>query len=68
MKAYLEPQRIYRNTHRRKVSGVCAGIAEHFKLEAWIVRIAAVVAFLMFPVPIAIAYALAVVVLPTKKW
>ncbi len=66
MKTIYDTNRIYRDTVRKKVTGVCAGLAKHYGLEAWMVRLGTVVAFLMFPVPIAIAYVLATLLLPTR--
>ena len=66
MKSYIDTNRIYRDNIRRKVSGVCAGVANHFRLPVWGVRVAAIAAFIFAPVPVALAYALAVLLLPTK--
>lgn len=59
-------QRMYRDTLRRKVSGVCAGVAKHFGFEPWMVRLAAIALFIFMPVPVAIAYVLAVVLIPAR--
>jgi phage shock protein C len=37
---------LYRNTRDKKIAGVCAGLADHWELEHWVVRIMAVVLFL----------------------
>jgi phage shock protein C len=37
---------LYRNTRDGKVAGVCAGIADHWEVEHWVVRLLAVVLFL----------------------
>jgi phage shock protein C len=37
---------LYRNTRDGKIAGVCAGLADHFEVEHWVVRLLAVVAFL----------------------
>ncbi len=66
MKDYLNSNRLHRDTIRGKVSGVCAGIAKHFSVETWIVRIVAIAALIFMPVPTAVAYVLAVVLLPTQ--
>ncbi len=65
MRDYLNTNQLYRDTVNGKVSGVCAGLAKHFNLDAWIVRIAAIAAFIFIPVPVAIAYVLGVVLIPT---
>ena len=66
MKSYYDVNRIYKSQRNKKVMGVCAGIARHYDIEAWIVRLATVLAFLAFPGPIAIAYIVAVILLPTR--
>ncbi|MCW8327330.1 envelope stress response membrane protein PspC [Photobacterium sp. SDRW27] len=38
---------LYRDPQNGKISGVCAGIAEYFGMEVWLVRILAVSAFLL---------------------
>lgn len=65
MKDYLNTDQLYRDTVRSKVSGVCAGLARHFNVDPWIVRLATVAAFIFMPFPVAIAYVLAVVLIPT---
>jgi phage shock protein C len=37
---------LYRNTQDGKIAGVCAGIADHWEVEHWVVRLLAVVLFL----------------------
>ena len=36
-------RRLYRNVARRRIAGVCAGIADYFGVETWVTRCAAVV-------------------------
>ncbi|WP_286234651.1 PspC domain-containing protein [Thalassotalea sediminis] len=50
----------------RKISGVCAGIANHYELPSWGVRIAAIVSLFTFPVVTAVAYITAAVLLPNR--
>ncbi|BDX07949.1 PspC domain-containing protein [Planctobacterium marinum] len=66
MKEMYDTNRIYKSSINKKVMGVCAGIARHYGVEAWMVRLATVLAFLAFPVPIAAAYLVAVVLLPSR--
>tara|TARA_Y100001949_G_C15832274_1_gene262566 strand:+ start:248 stop:697 length:450 start_codon:yes stop_codon:yes gene_type:complete len=33
---------LYRNTDRRMIAGVCAGLADHFEVDTWVVRLAAI--------------------------
>ncbi|MDJ0879672.1 MAG: PspC domain-containing protein [Halieaceae bacterium] len=37
---------LYRNTRNGKVAGVCAGLADYWQVETWVVRLLAIVAFL----------------------
>lgn len=39
---------LYRNVRRKKVAGVCAGLADHFNVDHWVIRLAAIGAFLFF--------------------
>jgi len=38
---------LYRNTRDGKVAGVCAGLADHWEVERWVIRLAAVILFLV---------------------
>jgi phage shock protein C len=42
---------LYRLKRKGKIAGVCAGIAEYFGIEAWLVRIITVTAFLLLAGP-----------------
>lgn len=66
MKTVYDSSRLYKDNLRKKVTGVCAGVAKHFGLEPWMVRLGAVVAFLMFPMPLVIAYIAATLLLPSR--
>lgn len=66
MKTIGENTYFYKDTLRKKVSGVCAGVAKHFGFDPLWVRAATVVAFILMPVPIALAYVIAVLLLPTR--
>ena len=57
------PSGLYRNTERGKLFGVCAGLADYFGINPFVVRIAAVIAFFMFPPPTLICYLLAALLL-----
>ncbi len=37
---------LYRNSRDGKIAGVCAGIADHWEVEHWVVRLLAIVLFL----------------------
>lgn len=68
MKSVFDTQRIYKDTARRMVSGVCAGVARYFGQEPWLVRGLAIAAFLFVPVAVALAYVLGVVLLPSRNY
>lgn len=38
---------LYRDPNNGKLGGVCAGLAEYFGVEIWLMRILAVTAFLL---------------------
>lgn len=50
----------------KKLSGVCGGIAKHYNVPRIGVRVAAIVALLMFPVATGVAYLVATLLMPTK--
>jgi len=37
---------LYRNTRDGKIAGVCAGLADHWEVEHWVVRLLAIIIFL----------------------
>jgi phage shock protein PspC (stress-responsive transcriptional regulator) len=42
-------RRLYLDPARRRIVGVCAGIARYYGVEPWVVRLIAVTALLFFP-------------------
>jgi phage shock protein C len=38
---------LYRNTRDGKIAGVCAGLADHWEVEHWVIRLAAIILFLV---------------------
>jgi phage shock protein C len=46
--------------------GVCAGIADHFGVFAWVVRVIAFVLLVMLPFPMLVAYGLLGLLLPAR--
>jgi phage shock protein PspC (stress-responsive transcriptional regulator) len=66
MKTVGENRHFYKDTLRKKISGVCAGIARHFGFDPLWVRAAAIVAFIAMPVPVVFAYLVAVLLLPNR--
>ncbi|GAB6262204.1 envelope stress response membrane protein PspC [Photobacterium sp. CCB-ST2H9] len=47
---------LYRDPKNGKLGGVCAGVAEYFGMEAWVVRILTVSAFLLLGFFVILAY------------
>ena len=43
------PRRLYLNPARRRIVGVCAGIADYFGVEPWVTRCAALTALIFVP-------------------
>ena len=60
------PHRLYRNPRRGYVSGVCAGIAEYFGIEPFLVRLAVLIGLIFFSLPLLIAYFIATLALPPR--
>lgn len=51
--------RLYRSVEHRVVLGVCAGLAEYWGLDLWLVRAGALVGLFVFTVPTVLGYLLA---------
>ena len=66
MKRYIDVNRLYKDSTHSKVTGVCAGLARHFSVPRWLVRVAAVVCLLALPTVTAIAYITATLLLPSR--
>lgn len=60
------PFRLYRDTERGILAGVCAGIADYIGVEPIAVRLAAVLGLFFFFVPTIIAYVLLAIALRPK--
>lgn len=52
----FNPSRLYRDMYNGIVMGVCAGIADYFGINPWVVRLVAVIGLFLFTVPTIIAY------------
>jgi len=59
----MPPRRLYRSRKDRKIAGICGGVAEYFEIDPALVRVAAVVLFLLHGVGL-IAYLIAWVAIP----
>ena len=42
---------LYRNPENARIAGVCSGLAEHFGIEVWLVRIITVTSFFLLAPP-----------------
>ena len=51
--------RLYRSSRDRALLGVCAGVADYWNLDPWVVRVGAVIALFVFTVPAVLGYLLA---------
>lgn len=58
------PRRLVRRTDDRMIAGVCSGIAAHFGLDVTLVRLLAVLGFVLGLGSIGVAYVIAWVVVP----
>lgn len=66
MKTILNDKRFFRDAEHAKVSGVCAGIAKYFDVNAWIVRGLSIAGFIFLPFAVGLAYVLAILLLRYK--
>ena len=55
-----------RDVREGKIAGVCAGVADYFGIELWLVRIFAIIALIFAPPPTFIAYCAAWFILGSK--
>lgn len=51
----------------KKISGVCAGIAEYYDLPRIVIRIGTIGALITFPIVTGVAYVVASILLPENK-
>ncbi|MEA5039756.1 MAG: PspC domain-containing protein [Clostridiaceae bacterium] len=59
-------KRIYKDRSQRKISGVCAGLAEYLGLDVTLVRVAWAVISLLYGIGI-VAYLVCAVIFPDKS-
>ncbi len=64
---YSQKNILAKHLRYKKLSGVCAGIAEHYQLSRIGVRVAAIVALVTFPVIVGVTYVVAAILLPSKR-
>jgi phage shock protein C len=56
--------RLYRDSKNRVILGVCAGIADYFGINPWVVRVLAIIGFVIFTPPTMIGYVILALLLP----
>jgi len=56
--------RLYRDTRRAKIGGVCAGLARYFGVETWVVRCVAITGVIFMPSIVIPAYFIGMFVIP----
>jgi phage shock protein C len=60
------PHRLYRNPQDGKIFGVCAGLADYFGIDAWLLRILFILGLLFFFPPTFFGYLIAALLLKPK--
>lgn len=63
---YLSASKLTKDNVHKKLSGVCAGIANYYNWPRWGVRIVAILALLTFPLATGVAYLVAATLMPNK--
>ena len=58
---------LYRNKQQGKVAGVCAGIANHFDFDPWVVRLIFIGAFFIFGGLVVVAYVAGWILLSPRR-
>ena len=59
-------RRLYRDSERGLILGVCTGIAESFDWPAWLTRAGALALAWCFPLSAVVAYVVAALVMPER--
>ena len=63
----IRKKQMYRDPEKGKIAGVCAGLADYFGWELWIVRIIALTALIFLPQVTFVAYVISWFVIDKKK-
>lgn len=64
MNKYQRTNSFYKDKLNKKISGVCAGVANSNNFPVWAVRLATVFLFFIFPVAVLVGYFVAALILP----
>jgi phage shock protein PspC (stress-responsive transcriptional regulator) len=65
---YSVNKTLAKDTIHKKLSGVCGGIAKYYDVPRIAIRIASVLALITFPVATGVAYLVATLVMPNRKY
>ena len=63
---YLAKKTLYKDNLNKKLSGVCAGLANYYDVPRVAVRVGAVISMFMFPTVVGVAYVVAALLMPNK--
>lgn len=59
-------RRLYRDSERGVILGVCAGVAEYFAWPVWLTRLGTLALAWCFPMSVAVVYVVAAVIMPER--
>lgn len=63
---FMEPKRLYKSNTNKIICGVCGGIGEYFGIDPTLIRLALVL--FSFTGSSVVAYIVAAIIMPSKKW
>jgi phage shock protein C len=66
MKTVINDKRLFRDSNRAIISGVCAGVAKYLDIDPLWVRVGAIISMIFLTLPTALAYVLAILLLRYK--
>jgi phage shock protein C len=66
MKPVINDKRLFRDSNRAIISGVCAGVAKYLDIDPLWVRVGAIISMIFLTLPTALAYVLAILLLRYK--
>lgn len=66
MKSYSSVNQLHKDPVHKKITGVCAGLANYLELPRLGVRLAAIVCLIALPTVTAVAYVMATLLLPNR--
>jgi len=63
---FMESKRLYKSNTNKIICGVCGGIGEYFGIDPTLIRLALVL--FSFTGSSIVAYIVAAIIMPSKKW